>query len=49
MLAIGVSRCLLMKRSKKENKNKKFTIEVTENGDIFVTTKNIDKIGRAHV
>ena len=31
-----------MKKTKKENKNKKFTIEVTENGDIFVTTKNID-------
>jgi len=31
-----------MKKSKKENKNKKFTIEVTEKGDILVTTKNID-------
>lgn len=31
-----------MKKSKKENKNKKFIIEVTEKGDILVTTKNID-------
>lgn len=43
MLAVNVSRCLFMKkRSKKENTNKKFTIEVTDNNDIFVTTNNIN-------
>ena len=32
----------MKKRSKKENTNKKFTIEVTDNNDIFVTTNNIN-------